>query len=179
MSIAGGVSWEDVLEPLRQVSEIWVDLFIMYVPGRCHFFFGWHSCACPMSPLLQAYLGCYRIYKDYFATHQCFPLWTCPPPPPPPPPLPPPPPSLTHNFVTDNLVTHNSFTHNIVRHNSFTHNVVTRKSFTHTHAHNIVTHTTLSCTRHCRTQRCHTQLCHTHSVTHTTLSHATLSHTTV
>jgi len=31
MSIAGGVSWEDVLEPLRQVSEIWVVLFIMYV----------------------------------------------------------------------------------------------------------------------------------------------------
>jgi len=31
MSISGGVSWEDVLAPLRRVSEIWVVLFIMYV----------------------------------------------------------------------------------------------------------------------------------------------------
>ncbi|CAE7317370.1 Cacna1h, partial [Symbiodinium pilosum] len=31
MSIAGGVSWEDVITPLRGVSEVWAFLFLFYI----------------------------------------------------------------------------------------------------------------------------------------------------
>ena len=31
MSIAGGVSWEDVITPLRAVSEFWAFLFLFYI----------------------------------------------------------------------------------------------------------------------------------------------------
>ena len=31
MSIAGGVSWEEVLAPLRAISDIWVGLFLFYI----------------------------------------------------------------------------------------------------------------------------------------------------
>ena len=64
MSISGGVSWEDVLEPLRRVSEIWVALFITYVPGQCQFFWA-HVCFssvpffCKLSWDPLDYMTCY------------------------------------------------------------------------------------------------------------------------
>ena len=36
MSISNGVSWEDVLQPLRMISEVWVGVYIMHLAW--HFF---------------------------------------------------------------------------------------------------------------------------------------------
>lgn len=44
MSIAGGVSWQEVLEPVKEVSTWWVFLFLFFIsflsPSSAHFPYG-------------------------------------------------------------------------------------------------------------------------------------------
>ena len=62
MSIAGGVSWEDVITPLRGVSEVWAFLFLFYI-SFTYFAVLLGIPVVPFCPFLGIYIPTGKILK--------------------------------------------------------------------------------------------------------------------